>query len=78
VLGGLVLALVIADIPLAGLAHQSLNAIGGSVPVWVSAPFALVGFCGGLAQAGQPAWLDHLGPGVFPHSQSGCQLLHGC
>jgi hypothetical protein len=43
VLGGLVLALVIADIPLAGLAHQSLNAIGGSVPVWVSAPFALVG-----------------------------------
>ena len=44
VLGGLVLALIIADVPLADLAHQSLNASGGSLPVWVSAPFAVVGF----------------------------------
>jgi hypothetical protein len=35
-LGSLVLALMIADVPLAGLAHQSLAASGGSLPVWVS------------------------------------------
>jgi uncharacterized protein YacL len=44
VLGGLLLALLIADVPLADLAHQSVNAINGSLPVWISAPFALVGF----------------------------------
>jgi len=38
VLGGLVPAWMIADVPLAGLAHQGLAATGGSVPVWVSAP----------------------------------------
>ena len=37
VFGGLVLALMIADVPLASLAHQSLAASGGSVPVWMSA-----------------------------------------
>ena len=44
VLGGLVLASVIAGVPLAGLAHQSLNADDGSVPVWVSAGFGVLGF----------------------------------
>ena len=44
VLGGLVLALVLAGFPLAGLAHQSLNADDGSVPVWVSAGFGVLGF----------------------------------
>ena len=44
VLGGLLLALLIADVPLAHLAHQSLNESSGSLPVWVTAPFALVGF----------------------------------
>jgi hypothetical protein len=44
VLGGLLLALLIADVPVAHLAHQSLNESSGSVPVWVTAPFALVGF----------------------------------
>jgi len=44
VLGGLVLGLMIADVPLASLAHQSLAASGGSVPIWISAPFAVVGF----------------------------------
>ena len=38
VLGGLVLALTIAAVPLASLAHQGLDASRGSVPVWVSAP----------------------------------------
>jgi hypothetical protein len=44
VLGGLVLALVLAGAPLADLAHQSLNAEDGSVPVWVSAGFGVLGF----------------------------------
>jgi hypothetical protein len=32
-----------AAVPLSGLAHQSLNASNGSLPVWVSAAFAAVG-----------------------------------
>jgi hypothetical protein len=44
VLGGAVLALMIADVPLARLAHQSVNASSGSLPVWFSAVFAVVGF----------------------------------
>jgi len=44
VLGGLVLALMIAEPPLAVLARQSVNASGGSVPVWFSAAFGVVGF----------------------------------
>ena len=37
------LVLFIAAVPLAGLAHQNLNASGGSLPLWVTAPFAVVG-----------------------------------
>jgi hypothetical protein len=44
VLGGAILALMIADVPLAHLAHQSVNASGGSLPVWFSAAFGVVGF----------------------------------
>jgi hypothetical protein len=44
VLGGLVLVLAAAAVPLAQLAHQSLNASSGSTPVWVTAPAAVVGF----------------------------------
>jgi hypothetical protein len=44
VAGGLVLALVVVDVPLARLAHQSLNASGGSSPVWFSAALGVVGF----------------------------------
>ena len=44
VLGGLVLVLAVAAVPLARLAHQSLNASSGSTPVWVTAPAAVVGF----------------------------------
>jgi hypothetical protein len=54
VLGGLVLALMIADVPLARLAHQSLSASGGSVPVWMSAPFAVVGFVLAWRKPGNP------------------------
>jgi hypothetical protein len=44
VAGAVVLALEIAEPPLAGLARQSINASNGSVPVWFSAAFAVVGF----------------------------------
>jgi len=42
--GIVLLALFIADVPLARLAHQSLNANGGSAPVWASAGLAIPGF----------------------------------
>jgi len=42
-IGGVLLALFAAAVPLSGLARQNLNAGGGSVPVWVSAAFAAVG-----------------------------------
>jgi hypothetical protein len=44
VLGGLVLVLAVAAVPLARLAHQSLNASTGSSPVWETLPIAVVGF----------------------------------
>ncbi|HYB16383.1 MAG TPA: hypothetical protein VEF71_13055 [Streptosporangiaceae bacterium] len=44
VLGGLVLALIAAEWPLAGLARVSVNAITGGAPWWVFAPFGVVGF----------------------------------
>ena len=43
-LGVLLLALFAADWPLSRLAHQTVNAGGGSVPIWVSAGFGIVGF----------------------------------
>ncbi len=43
-LGIIVLALMIAEPPLAVFTHQSVNSSGGSVPIWFSAAFAVVGF----------------------------------
>jgi hypothetical protein len=65
VLGGLVLALMIADVPLAAVAHQSLAATGGSVPVWVSAPLAAVGFVVAWRKPGNPLGWIILGVAVF-------------
>jgi hypothetical protein len=65
VLGVLVLALMIADVPLAGLAHQSLNAAGGSVPVWITAPFAAAGFVVAWRKPGNPLGWILLGTAVF-------------
>jgi hypothetical protein len=65
VLGALVLALMIADVPLAGLAHQSLNAAGGSVPVWITAPFAATGFVVAWRKPGNPLGWIILGTAVF-------------
>src|SRR6202035_1287560 len=59
-LGGLVLALVIADVPLAGLAHQSLDASGGSSPAWISASFGVGGFCVGWREPGRPPGWGHV------------------
>ena len=39
-----VLALMIVDFPLASLAHQTVNAGNGGVPIWLSAPFGVIGF----------------------------------
>ena len=44
IVGGLVLVLAVLDVPLARLAHQSLNASGGSSPFWFSVALAVVGF----------------------------------
>ena len=44
VLACLVLALVAAGWPLAGLAHLSVNASTGALPWWSFAPFGVVGF----------------------------------
>ena len=65
VLGGLVLVLIIAAVPLAGLARQSLNASGGSLPVWISAPFAVVGFVLAWRKPGNPIGWIILGVAVF-------------
>ena len=43
VIGGVLLALFAAAVPLSGLAHQNLNAGGGGVPVWVSVSFGVAG-----------------------------------
>jgi hypothetical protein len=44
VLACLVLALVAAGLPLAGLAHLSVNASTGGLPWWEFSPFGVVGF----------------------------------
>ena len=64
-LGGLVLALMIVDVPLAGLARQSLNTNGGSVPVWVLAPFAVVGLVLAWRKPGNPLGWILLGGAAF-------------
>ncbi len=58
VLGGLVLILAAAAVPLARLAHMSLNASSGSTPVWVTAPAAVVGFVVAWRRPGNPlGWI---------------------
>ena len=56
--GGLILALVVVDVPLARLAHQSLNASGGSSPVWFAAALGIVGFVVASRKPGNPlGWI---------------------
>jgi hypothetical protein len=57
-LGGLLLALAIAAVPLSRLAHQSLNSSGGSVPVWISAAYGAVGLVVAWRRPGNPlGWI---------------------
>ena len=65
VLGGAVLALMIADVPLAHLARQSVNASNGSVPVWFSAAFAVVGFVVAWCKPRNPLGWAILGLAAF-------------
>jgi len=44
VLSGLLLVLIAVDAPLARLAHQSINASGGSSPVWFTGVIGVLGF----------------------------------
>jgi hypothetical protein len=62
VLGGLLLALAVAAVPLSRLAHQNLNAGNGSVPVWVSAIYGAVGLVVAWRKPGNPlGWVFLLG-----------------
>ncbi len=63
--GGLMLALMIVDVPLASLARQSLNADTGSVPVWISAPFAVLGFVLAWRKPANPLGWIFLGGAFF-------------
>ena len=58
VLGGLVLVLAAAAVPLARLAHQSLNAATATAPVWVTVPGAVAGFVVAWRKPGNPlGWI---------------------
>jgi hypothetical protein len=60
--GVLLLALAVAAVPLSRLAHQSLNASGGSVPVWIAAAYGAVGVIIAWRKPGNPlGWAFLLG-----------------
>jgi hypothetical protein len=64
-LGGLLLVLAIAAVPLSRLAHQGLNASGGSVPVWAAAAYGAVGLIVAWRKPGNPLGWIFLAVGVF-------------
>ena len=53
-IGGMLLALAIGAVPLSRLAHQSVNASGGSLPVWSSAAYGVVGLVVAWRKPGNP------------------------
>ena len=64
-LGGMLLALTVAAVPLSRLAHQNLNASNGSIPVWISAAYGAVGLVVALRRPDNPlGWIFLLG-GLF-------------
>ena len=64
------LALMIAEPPLAVLARQSINASGGSVPIWFSAAFGVVGFVVARRKPRNPlGWLMLAVAGFFALSE---------
>jgi hypothetical protein len=85
VVGGLVLALIAADVPLARLAHQSMDSSGGSIPVWFLAAFGVVGFVVAWRKPGNPLGWIFLGGAAFGvisedasfYTVAGYRLGHG-
>jgi hypothetical protein len=65
VIGIVLLALFIVDVPLARLAHQGLNESSGSVPVWGSVAFAIPGFVLAWRRPDNPLGWLMLGLSVF-------------
>ncbi len=65
IVGGLVLALAVVNVPLARLAHQSLNASGGSSPFWFSVAGGVVGFVVASRRPGNPLGWIILGAATF-------------
>jgi len=65
IVGGLALALVIVDVPLARMAHQSLNADGGSSPFWFSAALGVLGFVVASRKPRNPLGWILLGGAIF-------------
>jgi hypothetical protein len=65
VLGGLLLVLMAVDVPLARLAHQSMNASGASSPVWSTGALGVVGFVLAWRRPGNPLGWGFLAAAVF-------------
>ncbi len=59
------LALAVLDVPLARLAHQSLNSSGGSSPFWFSAALGVVGFVVASRSSRNPLGWILLGAATF-------------
>jgi hypothetical protein len=70
VIGVVLLALFIGAVPLAALARQSLNASTGSLPVWVTAPFGVVGLVLAWRRPANPVgWIMLVGAFFFALSE---------
>ena len=70
VIGVVLVALFTAAVPLAGLAHQNLNASNGSLPVWVTAPFAVAGLVLAWRRPANPVgWIMLAGAFFFALSE---------
>jgi hypothetical protein len=65
VLAGLLLALLAVDEPLAALAHQGMNANGGSAPIWITGTMGAVGALVAWRRPGNPLGWIFLLAGVF-------------
>jgi len=63
--GGVILALAIAAVPLSRLAHQNLNASGGSVPIWIAAAYGAIGLVVAWRKPGNPLGWVFLFGGFF-------------
>jgi hypothetical protein len=63
--GGVILALAIAAVPLSRLAHQNLNASSGSVPVWIAAAYGAIGLVAAWRKPGNPLGWVFLFGGFF-------------